>query len=77
MLLSRVRRIISGLWRPKFQVNEIDLAESLLDDVYFIDMEKLGELLEERDRLKKAKKRASHLDKDIELLRAAQLRREA
>lgn len=72
----KFRSWIRKLWEPKVKLDDLSFAEDLLNDTYFLEQAKLDELLAERERLRKAKKKASHLDSEINRLRAHQMMRE-
>jgi hypothetical protein len=73
----KFRTWVKRLWEPPVKIDDFAIAEDLLNDTYFIDQQRLSELLAERERLSKAKKRASHLDSEINRLKAHQMIREA
>lgn len=76
-------KIIARFWRHK-PINELDLIlmgneHNWLDDLARVTVEntreeQLSELIAKRDRLRKAKKRFSHIQADIEKIRTQQLR---
>lgn len=84
MILSKVRRIISSLWSVKKQqidwleldyaIHDAHLADiKRLDDA--VNEERLGILITERERLRSRKKRHSHLDHEIQVLKAHSITR--
>lgn len=72
----KFRMWIRQLWEPKIRVDDFAIADDLLNDMYFIEQQYLDELLAERERLRKAKKKASHLDSEINRIKANQIMRE-
>jgi hypothetical protein len=74
MLLSKVRRIISSFWSKRPQVDYLECHYELLDaEVDKLNEEELGRLIAERDKLKRQKKKWSHKQREIELLKAKQI----
>jgi len=72
----KFRTWVRKLWEPPVKLDDFAIAEDLLNDTYFIDQLRLDDLLAERERLRKAKKKASHLDSEINRLKTHQMIRE-
>lgn len=70
--MKLIKRLLRKIW-PRYQVNEIQVAEELMQDFYFMEQAKLNELLAERERLRKAKKKHSHLNEEINRLKCLEL----
>lgn len=62
-------------WLKRERIDDFDVGENLMDDTWHMEDMKLEELLAERKKLKEQKKRASHLDHEIQALRTQQLAR--
>lgn len=67
-------KIIDKFWRPRTDFDWLQFEYDVMVDVDRMNADLIDNLIAERDRLKKAKKRHSHIKKEIEKLRAEQLR---
>lgn len=67
-------KIIDKFWRPRADFDWLQYEYDAMVDVDRMNADLIDNLIAERDRLKKAKKRHSHIQAEIEKLRAEQLR---
>lgn len=67
-------KIIDKFWRPRTDFDWLQYEYDAMVDVDRMNADLIDNLIAERDRLKKAKKRHLHIQAEIEKLRAEQLR---
>lgn len=72
--LSFIKRVIYSFWSKKTKVDYLQLhydmlAGDVIDRLRLFDQQKLGELMEQRDKLKRRKKKWSHVQQEIEKLK--------
>lgn len=67
-------KIIEKFWRPRADFDWLQYEYDVMVEVDRMNADLIDNLIAERDRLKKAKKRHSHIQAEIEKLRAEQLR---
>lgn len=69
--LSMIRKVLSKFWSRQPKVDYLECHYELLDaEVDKLNEEELGRLMAERDKLKRQKKRWTHIQRQIELLKA-------
>lgn len=67
-------KIIDKFWRPRADFDWLQFDYDIMAGPASINEERINVLIAERDKLRKAKKKHSHIQKEIESLRAEQLR---
>lgn len=67
-------KIIDKFWRPRADFDWLQFDYELMVGKHSITDERINVLIAEREKLRKSKKKHSHIQKEIEKLRAEQLR---
>ncbi len=67
-------KIIDKFWRPRADFDWLQFEYDIMAGSASINEERINVLIAERDKLRKAKKRHSHIQAEIEKLRAEQSR---
>lgn len=68
--LSYVRNTIARFWRPRVEIDFLELSYALMDEANRINERELEALLTKRAELKRKKKKHAHLDREIQQLKA-------
>jgi len=72
--IAKIKDVLAKFWSRPAQVDYLEVHYSLLDSaVDSLNEEELARLMAERELLKKRKKKWSHIQTDIERLKAKQI----